>query len=235
MSRIAAILLAAGSGKRMQGAVQDKLLTPLGGRPVFAHTVAAFQQSGVVDYFVIVYRDAPQLHELMCYAPTPAYYVKGGETRQDSVALALEALPLGVDYVFIHDCARPFVQAEQLVALLKIVRREDAVVLAHKVTDTIKQHRGDGKLKTLNRDNLWAMETPQVFKAALITKAYTRVHKKKLTITDDAAAIEYLGLPVALLENTSPNPKLTTPADLPYFEYLLSTMEPHPVETNSQD
>lgn len=209
----------------MQGTVPDKLLAPLGGRPVFAHSVAAFQKSGVADYYVIVYRDQPQLHELMCYAPTPAYYVKGGAERQDSVALALEALPPGIEYVFIHDCARPFVQSEQLVALLKIVRREQAVVLAHPVTDTIKEHRGDGKLKTLDRSKLWAMETPQVFSAALIAKAYSKVVRKKLRVTDDAAAVELLGESVALLENFHANPKLTTPADLPLFEYLLSAQE----------
>lgn len=212
----------------MKGAVSDKLLAPLGGRPVFAHSVAAFQKSGVADYYVIVYRDQPQLHELMCYAPTPAYYVKGGSERQDSVALALEALPPGIDYVFIHDCARPFVQPDQLVALLKIVKKEDAVVLAHPVTDTIKEHRGDGKLRTLKREALWAMETPQVFSAELIAKAYAKVVSKKLKVTDDAAAVEKAGGRIALLENSQPNPKLTTPADLPLFEYLLARQEAQP-------
>ena len=226
MSRIAAILLAAGSSKRMQGAVPDKVLALLGGRPVFAHTVAAFQASGVADYFAIVSRDPAQLHELMCYAPTPAIFVDGGKERQDSVAHALEALPPGIDYVFIHDCARPFVQPEQLVALLKIVRRENAAVLAHRVTDTIKEHRGEGRLRTLDRRNLWAMETPQVFAFDLIARAYARVHARRQHITDDAAAVEQLGHPVALLENPHPNPKLTTPADLAYFEFLLSQQPP---------
>lgn len=221
MSRIAAILLAAGSSKRMQGTVPDKLLAPLGGRPVFAHSAAAFQMSGVADYYIIVYRDAPQMHELMCYAPTPAFYVAGGRERQESVAHALEALPPGIDYVFIHDCARPFVQPEQLVALLKIVRREQAVVLAHRVTDTIKEHRGEGNLRTLDRRHLWAMETPQVFACDLISKAYSRIMARGKHITDDAAAVEALGHPVALLENPHPNPKLTMPSDLAYFEFLL--------------
>jgi 2-C-methyl-D-erythritol 4-phosphate cytidylyltransferase len=142
------------------------------------------------------------------------------------VAHALEALPPGIDYVFIHDCARPFVQPEQLVALLKIVRRENAVVLAHRVADTIKEHRGEGRLRTLDRRNLWAMETPQVFAFDLITRAYARVHARRRHITDDAAAVEQLGHPVALLENPHPNPKLTTPADLGYFEFLLSQQPP---------
>ncbi len=226
MSRIAVILLAAGAGTRMQGAVPDKILALLGGRPVFAHSVAAFQRSGVADYYAIVHRDATQLHELMCYAPTPSIFVQGGQDRQDSVTNALEALPPGIDYVFIHDCARPFVQAEQLLALLKIVRRENAVVLAHRVTDTIKEHRDEGHLHTLDRKKLWAMETPQVFAYDLIARAYAKVHDKEVVVTDDAGAVELLGETVALLENTQPNPKLTTPADLPYFEFLLARQSP---------
>ena len=121
-----------------------------------------------------------------------------------------------ISHVFIHDCARPLVRVEQLVALHKIVRREDAVVLAHRVTDTIKEHRGEGRLRTLDRSHLWAMETPQVFSRKLLCRAYDAVAKRKLTITDDAAAVELLKHPIALLENPHPNPKLTTPADLAY-------------------
>ncbi|CAM2832296.1 IspD/TarI family cytidylyltransferase [Rariglobus hedericola] len=222
MPRTAAILLAAGSGHRMNGTVEDKILAPLGGRPLFVHSATAFAESGVADFYVIVYRDQKQMLELSAYAPTPALFVPGGEERQDSVAAALAALPPDIGKVFIHDCARPFVRVDQLIALHKIVLREDAVVLAHRVTDSIKEHRADGHLKSLNRDKLWAMETPQVFARDLIDAAYAKVAKKKLHITDDAAAVELLKHPVAILENSHANPKLTTPADLPWFEYLLS-------------
>ncbi|MCF7761606.1 MAG: 2-C-methyl-D-erythritol 4-phosphate cytidylyltransferase, partial [Cephaloticoccus sp.] len=156
------------------------------------------------------------------HTPTPSVLVKGGRERQDSVMNALAALPDDIEYVFIHDCARPLIHSEQLVALHKIVRREGAVVLAHRVTDTIKQHHGDARLRTLNRDRLWAMETPQVFERDLIVRAYQRVAKKNQTITDDAAAVELLSHPIALLENSRPNPKLTTPADLAWLEFLLT-------------
>ncbi len=222
MSRTAAILLAAGSGRRMQGTVADKILAPLAGRPVFAHSAAAFLESGVADYYVVVARDQAQSIALSAYAPTPAQFVIGGKERQDSVRIALAALPVDIAYVFIHDCARPLVRAEQLVGLHKIVRKENAVVLAHRVADTIKQHSDTGHLKNLDRDRLWAMETPQVFARELIDEAYTKVAAKKRRITDDAAAVEYLKHPVALLENTHPNPKLTTPADLAYAEFLLA-------------
>jgi 2-C-methyl-D-erythritol 4-phosphate cytidylyltransferase len=221
MSRTAAILLAAGSSRRMDGIVPDKVLAPLGDKPVFAHSAGAFYRSGVIDTFIVSYRNQAQMIELSAYAPTPTLFVPGGRERQDSVAAALAELPDDVAYVFIHDCARPLVRPEQLVALHKIVRREDAVVLAHRVTDTIKQHRGEGRLENLDRSKLWAMETPQVFSRKLICRAYTKVAERKLTITDDAAAVELLRHPIAILENPYSNPKLTTPADLAYLEFLL--------------
>ncbi len=222
MSRTAAILLAAGSGSRMQGSVGDKVLAPLAGRPVFAWSAAAFMQSAIADLYVVVYRDQRQMMELSAYAPTPSVLVQGGRERQDSVARALAALPADIEYVFIHDCARPLIRPDQLVALHKIVRKESAVVLAHRVTDTIKEHRDNARLRTLVRSRLWAMETPQVFARELVTRAYARVTAGRHAITDDAQAVERLGHPIALLENPHPNPKLTTPADLPYLEFLLA-------------
>jgi 2-C-methyl-D-erythritol 4-phosphate cytidylyltransferase len=222
MPRTAAILLAAGSGARMQGSVPDKVLARLAGRPVFAHSALAFMASAVADLYVVVYRDRRQMLALAAHAPTPSLLVAGGRERQDSVAAALAALPADIEHVFIHDCARPLVRPEQLVALHKIVRREHAVVLAHRVVDTVKEHRGDGRLRTLDRSRLWAMETPQVFRRDLVARAYLRVSEKKLRITDDAQAVEHLGHPVALLENPFPNPNLTSPSDLAYLEFLLA-------------
>src|SRR5688572_26485280 len=230
MSRTAAILLAAGNGSRMQGAVDDKVLAPLAGRPVFAHSAAAFMASGVTDFYVVVYRDQRQMTELAAYAPTPSALVRGGRERRDSVMNALVSLPDDIAYVFIHDCARPLIRPDQLVTLHKIVRRENAVVLAHRVTDTIKEHtvlrspkgHDDSRLRTLDRSRLWAMETPQVFSRDLILRAYSRVAALDRHITDDAAAVELVHHPIALLENPYPNPKLTTPSDLAYLEFLLS-------------
>lgn len=229
MSRTAAILLAAGSGSRMKGAVNDKILAPLAGKPVFSYSASAFMQSTIADLYVVVYRDQRQMMDLSAYAPTPSLLVQGGNERQDSVMNALASLPADIAHVFIHDCARPLVQAEQLVALHKIVRREHAVVLAHRVTDTIKEHivrrsatGGEQvRLRTIDRSRLWAMETPQVFDRDLIARAYERVQARGLSITDDAQAVELLGHPIALLENPNPNPKLTAPADLAYLEFLL--------------
>ena len=224
-NRTAAILLAAGRGRRMRGAVADKVLAPLAGRPVFAHSVAAFVASGVADFYIVVCRDARQSLELSRHAPTPALFVRGGRARQDSVANALAALPDDIDTVFIHDCARPLIRPEQLAALARAVRRERAVVLAHRVVDTIRQvpasrapKPGARRSATLDRDRLWAMETPQVFARVLIVRAYARAQRLGRRLTDEAQAVEQLGLPVAFLENPHPNPKITTPGDLAWIE-----------------
>jgi len=206
----------------MGRAVDDKVLALLGGKPVFSHSAAAFAESGIADLYVVVYRDRPQMLALASYAPTPAMLVAGGRERQDSVMNALAALPGDIRYVFIHDCARPMIRPAELVALHKLVRRKGAAVLAHPVADTIKELRAGSRLRTLERSRLWAMETPQAFSRSLIVRAYARVRVKGLAVTDDAAAVEGTGHPVALLENHHPNPKLTTPADLAYLEFLSS-------------
>jgi 2-C-methyl-D-erythritol 4-phosphate cytidylyltransferase len=256
--KTAAILLAAGRGSRMRGAVADKILAPLAGQRVFAHSVAAFAAARVADLYVVVHRDQRQLLALAALAPTPAVFVRGGRERQDSVAAALAALPPDITHVFIHDCARPLVRPEQLRALLQLARRHHAAVLAHRVTDTIKETAAPisarrapasakagrplasfsllrsprsgspSALRTIPRENLWAMETPQVFARALITRAYARVAAKKLRVTDDAAAVELLRHPVVLLDNLHANPKLTTPADLVWGEFLLRGRLPTP-------
>jgi len=206
----------------MAGAVPDKILAQVGGRPVFAYSAAAFAASGVADYYVVVYRDRSQMTALSAFAPTPSVLVRGGRERQDTVAAAHAALPGDIRFVFIHDCARPLIRPEQLVALHKLVKRRQAVVLAHRVTDTVKERRANGRLRTIDRSRLWGMETPQVFSRILVERAYARVAARGLHVTDDAAAVEVLGRPVALLENTYPNLKLTTPADLALLEFLLA-------------
>jgi 2-C-methyl-D-erythritol 4-phosphate cytidylyltransferase len=208
----------------MQGAVEDKVLAPLAGRPVFAYSGASFLESGVADLYVVVYRDLRQMLALSAAAPTPSMLIHGGRTRQDSVMHALAALPGDIAYVFVHDCARPFVRPEQLVALHEAVRRKNAVVLAHRVAETIKEStgKGSGGLRTLDRSRLWAMETPQVFARDLIVRAYARVAARGLHVTDDAAAVECLGHSIAVIENIHPNPKLTTPSDMAYMEFLMS-------------
>jgi 2-C-methyl-D-erythritol 4-phosphate cytidylyltransferase len=207
----------------MAGAVPDKVLAPLAGRPVFSYSAAAFAASGVADLYVVVYRDRSQMTALSAFAPTP---VPAREGRQRAPGLRLRRArrpARATSTTSSSTTARaPSSGRSSWSALHKVVRREQAVVLAHRVTDTIKERRDGGRLRTIDRSRLWAMETPQVFSKALIERAYARVRSRALRVTDDAAAVELLGRPVALLENSHPNPKLTTPQDLAYLEFLLA-------------
>ncbi|MDR1498274.1 MAG: 2-C-methyl-D-erythritol 4-phosphate cytidylyltransferase [Puniceicoccales bacterium] len=228
-----AILLASGSGKRMRGVVRDKCLEPLAGLPVIAHSARAFWEAGVVDGFVIVCRDeAQQVAAAAALHPVPVgfpiIWANGGAERQDSVLNGLEACPPDTEIVFIHDAARPLITPAALKRLSAVARREGAAVLAHKVKDSIKQIPVDAPperavlMKDLDRSGLRAMETPQVFHYPLIRNAYRLVAQNGARITDDVAAATLAGHNVALVENDSPNPKLTEPHDVAWAEFLLS-------------
>jgi 2-C-methyl-D-erythritol 4-phosphate cytidylyltransferase/2-C-methyl-D-erythritol 2,4-cyclodiphosphate synthase len=225
-----AILLAGGSGARMGGSVEDKILVSINGSPVFAHVLKAFVASGTQDAFIIVVRDNAQRKELASIVQkqrldVPVFYTTGGCERQDSVKAGLDMIPNTAEWVTIHDCARPAVSPESLKAVRKTVMALDcAVSLAHRVTDTIRAF-DESPLESpagstlLDRDRLWAMETPQAFPRKLIERAHQNLQKP---VTDDLAAVEALGEPVALVESKHPNPKITRAADLVLLETLLA-------------
>ena len=230
----AAIMLCAGRATRMRGKVPDKVLAPLAGQTVLEYSLKAFLAADVTDFFVLVVRDEEQRLAIFKILATHGLrldkvrFATGGEERQDSVHSGLLALPKTVKNVFIHDCARPLVSVESLRALAAAVKKDRAAVLAHRVVDTIKQTPPKTgkkisrlKLKDLPRDTLWAMETPQAFARELITQAYGKVRAKKLRVTDDVAAASLLGHKITLVENLSPNPKLTHPEDFAWAELLL--------------
>ena len=226
-----AILLAAGSGQRMDGAVEDKILAPLNGQPVINHSVRTFANSGFIDRFTIVYRDVEQssalAYPLRQFNALPIDWVMGGSKRQDSVRHGLLAQTRDCRRVYIHDCARPLVSEKALRLLHEAVDRDGAAVLARPVSDTVKRLPAGGALRhtvpeDLDRSRLWAMETPQGFSLPDILAAYERVREEGLSVTDDTAALALLGKTVTLVPNPDPNPKLTTPADFRYLEFLLA-------------
>ncbi len=230
--KTAAILLAGGSGRRMAGALPDKVLAPAAGRPVIARSLAALADSGCIDFLVIAHRDDAQRRDIepwlekTGWTPARAAWTRGGAERQDSVSAGFAAIPDSIETVLIHDAARPLIRPGQIRELTDLVNRHGAAALCHAVVDTIKELPEAGAadpvfLRGLDRRRLRAMETPQGFQRDLLARMVAFVAEHRLAVTDDAAACEALGHPVALLENPHPNPKLTTPDDLALIEFLL--------------
>ncbi len=229
----AAILLAGGSGKRMRGTVKDKVLAPLDGLPVILHSLKAFAESGAVGEAVFVCRhDAQQdaiADAIAKHLPALGLqikYARGGAERQDSVLNGLKKVSDKSALAFIHDGARPMITAENIAELAETASRDGAAVLAARVSDTIKRLPKGKKtlarcaLADLDRSRLWAMQTPQVFVCSEIEAAYANVAKKSLSITDDVAAYTTYGGKVSIVENKSPNIKITNPEDIALIEFI---------------
>lgn len=220
-----AILVAAGRGARMG---RDKLFLTVANKPVIAHTWARFEEARSIDEIVVVVRAGMEKK----FAELAKKYkfrkkfqiVTGGAERQDSVWNGLAAVPPKAAIVAIHDAARPCVNKDLIAATVKYAEERGAAVAAHPVTDTIKESV-DGRLirKTLDRSQLWAVETPQTFRLDVIRRAIAEARAKKLLFTDDTAACELIGQPVRLVSSIAPNPKVTVPGDLAIVEALLKS------------
>lgn len=221
----AAVIVAAGQGKRMGPGV-DKLFLEVAGRPVIAHTWERFDRAAEVHTVVLVVRAGQEaaftaLAERLALTK-PWQLVAGGAERQDSVWNGLAALPQACELVAIHDGARPCVRAELIAATFAAAREFGAAVAAQRVTDTIKVSP-DGRFiaEHLDRAQLWAVQTPQTFRVEIIRRALAEVRQRGLLVTDDTAACAWIGQPVRLVEHPAPNPKVTTPADLPLVAHWL--------------
>ncbi|HEY7349322.1 MAG TPA: 2-C-methyl-D-erythritol 4-phosphate cytidylyltransferase [Ktedonobacterales bacterium] len=224
--RVAAVIVAAGSSQRMQGI--NKTWASLGGKPLLAHSIAVFEQSGLIDDLVVVLakealiegkrrREQEGWGAMCCFTP-------GGARRRDSALAGLEALAPAPDYVLIHDGARPFITTTLIEQGLAAARRHGAATAAVPVKDTIKRVGPDGLvLETLDRAALWSIQTPQVFAYDLILAAHHTI-EPAWDATDDAALVERAGHPVALFMGAYENIKITTPDDLLIAEAMLNRL-----------
>ncbi len=218
--KVSAIIAAAGESHRMNGI--DKVLAPLGGRPVISYVLAAFDGCHSVDHIVLVVnqKSLEACRRLIAKEglSKPIEVCIGGKRRQDSVAAGLKKLK-ECQWVVIHDGARPLVTKELIEAGLEAAQETGAAVAAVPVTDTIKA-AGDDRivLDTLVRQNLWAVQTPQVFRLDIITKAYQKAEGE---VTDDAALVERLGYKVKLYMGSYDNIKITTHSDLLVAETII--------------
>jgi 2-C-methyl-D-erythritol 4-phosphate cytidylyltransferase len=213
---LTAIIVAAGNSQRMGF---DKLLALLGDKPVLAHTIDAFERTASVNEIILVAR-LDRLREFEELVRQNNFkkvdrVIAGGEQRQDSVSAGLEQLNAEATFVAVHDAARPLVTPEQIQRLLELARQHGGAALAEPITNTVK--RADENLVvtgSVPRENLYAMQTPQIFARHLLDKAYAAVAANNLSVTDEVSALELLGAKVVLLPNDEWNVKITYPRDL---------------------
>jgi len=218
---VSVIIPAAGSGTRMGGGTAKQFL-PLRGEPVLVRTVRLFSTCPLVDEIVVAAGDIPTTRRLVGDLPKVARIVPGGPTRQDSVWAALQAVHSRPRIVAVHDAARPLLSREVLEGVLRAAARYPAQVVAVPVRDTIKQVDGDGRVVgTLDRSVLWAAQTPQVFWADVLVRAFRRAMADGFTGTDDASLVERIGVPVQVFRGEPGNLKLTTPVDMRVAEAVL--------------
>lgn len=219
-----AIILAAGKSSRM-GTGVDKAFLSLVNRPVVAWSLMAFERAASVDRIVLVVRKdqivASKAVAKMFGISKLQAVVAGGTRRQESVAAGLAACEPDTQTVLVHDGARPCVTPELIDEMAAAVRKAPAAAPGRPVSDTLKNcAKGLSVTKTVPRDRLWAVQTPQAFQYQALRDAYRQLDAKT-EVTDDCQAAELAGIPVKIVENFAPNFKLTTPADMQLLALLL--------------
>lgn len=225
------LIPAAGSGRRM-GADRNKLLLPLGDRPILAHTLQAAGAATSVEWIGLVGHphDWSEFKRIAAEVPleVPVVLVEGGKTRQESVyrgLLHLQQLGSPVKRVAVHDGARCLATPALFDRCCAALDNCDGAIAAIPVKDTIKQVNGsEGGLHivtTPDRSTLWAAQTPQCFAFEPLSKAHERAQREGWSVTDDASVLERAGLPVDVVLGEETNLKMTTPLDLTIAAAIL--------------
>ncbi len=225
LKKCGAVLVAAGSASRMGGI--DKVMAPLGGEPMIARTVRAFQECDAVSEIVIVTREdlILPIRELTKSCEKVKAVVAGGKSRQESVGKGLNALSKDVKLAAVHDGARPLITWQLIDCCIRAANTYGAAAPAIPVKDTIKTVEGGIVVNTPDRSKLKAVQTPQVFDIDMLKGALLKAYQDGAEVTDDCSAVERLGMKVKIVEGDEKNLKVTTPMDLKIAEMLLEEMK----------
>lgn len=218
--KLSVIIVAAGSSQRMGF---DKLLADLAGKPVLQRSIEAFTNCPEVSEIIVVCpKDRYDALDIRPSEPTITR-VDGGQDRHDSVAAGIACLQPDANYVAVHDGARPLITVQQITKVFNSAIEHNAATSARPVTETIKRISADGFVREpVSRDHLWLMETPQIFKAELLKKAYKLVQQNHERVTDEVSAMELIHCKTCVVANEQANPKITYPEDITLAEKMIS-------------
>jgi len=228
--KISAIIVAAGAGIRF-GASIPKQFFALGGRPVLAWCLEAFDRSSIINELIVV---APPSDEGPAIEITEKWVhrvrvkvVPGGSTRQESVKSGLDAVDPGIEWVAVHDAARPLVTPTQIEAVCFMAREiGGAAILAVPIRDTVKVVDEDGLIiRSQDRSGLYLAQTPQVCRKEDLRSAYKLAEVKGIKATDEAGLLEVSGVAVGVVEGSPSNFKITTQEDLRMAEALITSIQ----------
>jgi len=231
MSRIAAILPAAGLGTRM-GAETPKQFLELDGVPLVIFTLRRLAAcEAITDFFIATRAEemaALDARVRLEQLGRPVRVVRGGDSRQDSVAHALAHVPADAEIVLVHDAVRPFVTREQAERLITEARARGAAILGIPAIDTVKEVKRTSLPEdvaliraTIPRERIVLAQTPQAFTCALLKEAFARAAQDDFTASDEAALVERLGRDVYVVLGSERNLKITRPADMDLARYYL--------------
>lgn len=215
LSKVGLILAAGGTGTRF-GADIPKQFLPLDDRPLYLHALVRF--SGFVDEVVVV---APATwierveREVTGRIPEALTVVAGGGSRQSSVERGLLALSTSIDYVLVHDAARPFTSRDLIATVIEGMRRFEACIPVLPVRDTVKELANGAVVRTIPRETLGLAQTPQGFHAPLLRRAVLQAQTDHFHGTDEASLVEHLGARVRVVPGDPDNIKVTWSQDLP--------------------
>ncbi len=224
LDKTVAIIPSAGMGRRL-GSVRKNYLTLLG-RPVLAHTLAAFENASSIDSVIVV---VPPGDERFCAGEIVARYgfrkviavVAGGTERQDSVRNGIAAAGSSFGMIAVHDGARPLVSPDIIDRTVGAAREHGAAIAAVGVKDTVKESSGGFVRRTVPREDLLSVQTPQAFKAEVLEESFRKAAEEGFLGTDESSLAERAGFAVRVVEGSYENMKITTPEDMAFAECVL--------------
>lgn len=223
--KTAAVIVCAGSGSRMQGSCADKLLLEIAGKPIAAHTLCAYDQVDEIELIVVVTREENvPIYESFANQygiQTPVLVTIGGETRVDSVLNGVRAVPEEYDLVAIGDGARPLVRPDDISKTIAAAMESGAAALGVKAVDTMKEVNDGIIRRTVSRENLIQIQTPQVFKRGEYLSLVPLAKESGREFTDDASIYQFFIKQVRFVEGHRDNLKITVPEDAALIKTLM--------------